>query len=199
MAKAFTADEKKAITERLKNEAVRCLTGSGIRKTTVDELASAAGISKGAFYFFFPSKEVLFFAVIQDWHEKTERLLLSDLEASVDSGPESLTEILLQTFRFVESSFFPKLVSGGELELLMRKLPADVIAGHLENDTAFFSRILEKVPSIDPSGAERYSAAFRAVFLLLPHRREIGTRVFDEVLEMLVSGIVRDMFEGGRQ
>jgi hypothetical protein len=74
-----------------------------------------------------------------------------------------------------------------------------VIAGHLENDTAFFARILEKVPAVDPSGAERYSAAFRAVFLLLPHRREIGAGVFDEVLAMLVSGIVRDMFEGGRK
>ncbi len=199
MAKAFTVDEKSAISERLKIEAVRCLGEAGIRRTTVDELARAAGISKGAFYFFYPSKEVLFFAVIQDWHEKAEQLLLSGLAASADIGPEALTEILLGTFRFVESSFFPKLVAGGELEILMRKLPPDVIAGHLESDTAFFSRILEKIPSIDPSGAERYSAAFRAVFLLLPHRREIGTGIFDEVLSLLVAGIVRDMFEGGRK
>jgi AcrR family transcriptional regulator len=120
MAKAFTADEKTAILERLKNEAVRCLTETGIRKTTVEELCAAAGISKGAFYLFFPSKEVLFFAVIQDWHEKAEDVMLSGLSAQLDAGPEALTGILLKTFRFVESSFFPKLVAGGELEMLMR-------------------------------------------------------------------------------
>ncbi|MEP9357346.1 helix-turn-helix domain-containing protein [Sphingomonas sp. KR3-1] len=43
--------------------AARCLFEQGLLATSVDDVCAAAGISKGAFYSHFPSKEVLIHAV----------------------------------------------------------------------------------------------------------------------------------------
>lgn len=40
----------------------------GMRQTTVDQLVEAAGISKGAFYKFYSSKEMLFLDLLEDLH-----------------------------------------------------------------------------------------------------------------------------------
>ena len=50
MAVGFTPEEKrKRILILLKQEAKICVSSIGMRKTTVDRLAQAAGISKGCF------------------------------------------------------------------------------------------------------------------------------------------------------
>ena len=39
-----------------------------MKKTSVDQLTKAVGIAKGSFYKFFESKEMLFFAVLENIH-----------------------------------------------------------------------------------------------------------------------------------
>lgn len=68
MAKAFSDKEKQQLITALKKEAEQCIIRYGIRKTSIDELVQRVGISKGSFYTFFPSKEMLFFEVITDYH-----------------------------------------------------------------------------------------------------------------------------------
>ena len=65
---AFSAEENAAIRETLLREARRCAVTLGLRKTSVEQLAEAVGISKGSFYKFFDSKELLFFAALEDIH-----------------------------------------------------------------------------------------------------------------------------------
>lgn len=61
MATAFTEQEVQIIKSKLKEAARQFAVTTGVRKTSVDQLALATGISKGAFYKFYPSKEALFF------------------------------------------------------------------------------------------------------------------------------------------
>ncbi|MDD5491458.1 MAG: helix-turn-helix domain containing protein, partial [bacterium] len=50
-------------------------THKGFHRSTMDDVASEAGISKGALYLYFPSKEKLFMAIIeQGLKERTEML-----------------------------------------------------------------------------------------------------------------------------
>ncbi len=194
MAKAFSDNEKTQIVSRLKEIAKKCLLESEIRKTSVDELAKAAGISKGAFYFFFRSKEELFFEVINEYHDTAQESIAARFASVREVSPGALTAILYSSYRDISLSFLPKLISGGELEILMRRLPPDVVASHQDDDNAFFSKIFSLLPHLGPADCVRYSAAFRGIFLMLLHKREIGETVFDEVLEMLITGVVRNMF-----
>ena len=60
MARSFTEQEKKNIRIKLLEECAKGWSKYGYKKTNIDELCSKSGISKGAFYLFFTSKESLF-------------------------------------------------------------------------------------------------------------------------------------------
>jgi len=60
MARSFTEREKENIKKSLQEACKQSWTQYGYKKTSVDDLCKKAGISKGAFYLFFESKEALF-------------------------------------------------------------------------------------------------------------------------------------------
>lgn len=60
MARSFTEQEKHNIQSKLIAECEKSWAKFGYKKTSIDELCVKAGISKGAFYAFFESKEALF-------------------------------------------------------------------------------------------------------------------------------------------
>ncbi|MCS6907857.1 MAG: TetR/AcrR family transcriptional regulator [Anaerolineales bacterium] len=72
----------------------------GYKAASVDQICAAAGVSKGAFYHHFPSKQALFLALLENW--------IQDLEASfetirdeVDWVPkrfERIAEVLCHVF-----------------------------------------------------------------------------------------------------
>lgn len=64
MAKSFTERERETIRKNLMNACRQSWTQHGYKKTNIDELCKQAGISKGAFYLFFDSKEALFCDVL---------------------------------------------------------------------------------------------------------------------------------------
>ena len=65
MPKGFTEHEKELIGKRLLEQGYRQFSAYGLKKTNIEEIAEAAGISKGAFYNFYESKEALFMDVIE--------------------------------------------------------------------------------------------------------------------------------------
>ena len=68
---AFTEQKNAMIRKDSLDEALRCAVTIGMRKTSVEQLTEAVGIAKGSFYKFFPSKELLFFAVLENIHAET--------------------------------------------------------------------------------------------------------------------------------
>ena len=77
---AFTEQKNEMIRKDLLDEALRCAVTVGIRKTSVEQLTEAVGIAKGSFYTVFPSKDLLFFAVLekpyttmQNFHQRSEQ------------------------------------------------------------------------------------------------------------------------------
>ena len=64
MARSFSEREKENIKKSLQDACKRSWTQYGYKKTSVDELCKQIGISKGAFYLFFESKEALFCEVL---------------------------------------------------------------------------------------------------------------------------------------
>ena len=65
MPKAFTEQEKQLIRTQMLEKATKLFEKQGLKKTSVDELAQAARISKGAFYLFYESKEELLMQILE--------------------------------------------------------------------------------------------------------------------------------------
>lgn len=70
MARSFTEREKENIKKSLQEACKQSWTQYGYKKTSVDDLCRQVGISKGAFYLFFESKEALFCEVLYSVQEQ---------------------------------------------------------------------------------------------------------------------------------
>jgi TetR/AcrR family transcriptional repressor of nem operon len=71
---ASSADARGTARERLLQAALRVVRQKGFAATTVDDLCAAAGVTKGAFFHHFRSKEDLGVAAAQYWAQTTGAL-----------------------------------------------------------------------------------------------------------------------------
>lgn len=196
MPKSFNKDEREYINKKLKREAMECLNLYGIKKTTVDEIVRRANIPKGTFYLFFESKELLLFEVINDMHVEIQNQFMNDISLFKDKiSCEQLTKLLYDVYKKVDRTCLLTIMTNGELELLMRKLPSEVVEKHLMDDNIFMERLAALIPNIKKSKLNIYSAALRGVFLSMLHKREIGEEIFNESLKLMLRGLVIQLME----
>ncbi len=195
MPKAFSENERIYIKQRLMEEARFCLDQSGMKKTTVDELAKRAGIPKGTFYLFYESKELLFFDVFCEFHDEIQKKLLNGMTSVEAKNPLRLTMLIWELYKAVEGSFLLKFITSGEMELLIRKLPSRVAQEHAATDDLRVEQLLSMIPNVKPENIKVLSAALRGIFLSMLYKREIGEEVFDDALKMMIYGVVIQMFQ----
>lgn len=77
--------------EKLLNAALNLLRAKGYSATTVEELCTAAGVTKGAFFHHFESKEALAVAAAQHWSDVTGALFAT---AAYHAETEPLARIM---------------------------------------------------------------------------------------------------------
>lgn len=196
MPRPYSDQERAYIRKRLHEEAVLCIKQYGMRKTSVDELVQRVNIPKGTFYLFYPSKEMLFFEVIMDFHDTVQAEVLKAAGAlKADMTPDALTDLLFRFCKMADDSVLVPMIVSGDLELLMRRLPDEVVAAHQAQDDFSVQQLAAMLPEAEGKNLELFSTALRAVFLLLLHKREIGAPMFDDVLKMLLRGVSIQLFE----
>jgi AcrR family transcriptional regulator len=196
MARAFSEKEREHIRARLKDGTRECLGRFGVRKTTVDQLVERAGISKGAFYKFYPSKEVLFFSVLEDYQNYLVEKATARLDQQDTITREDFTEILYEIYRDVGQSFLMNLIKNQEFTYLIRKLPGELIKRHHSLDELLVQKLLARVKIKDDIDLGLAAASLRAVFMSMLHLKEIGEDYFDQVLKLLVQGLALQLVEG---
>ncbi len=191
MPRAFTETESHEIREALRRAAEGCLARYGVRKTTVSELAKGAGISKGSFYRFFPSKEVLFFYAVEEYQKALFQGLFQMVKEENLSGRDGLAEAIWYLFARVKDSFLMTLMHPEEMSVLLRGLPEEMVSRHhrLDDET---TEILLEALGIPESSVKvpLFSTALRALAMALMHREEAGSEHFDEAMQLLIKGLV---------
>lgn len=109
---------------------------------------------------------------------------------------QGLAATLYSLFKRVDDSFLASMIQNNDIELLMRKLPPQLVQEHLQTDDMSMERFLSLLPvHIDEHKVGVFSAALRAVFLSMLHKKEIGEAVFDEALQVMLLGIVTQLME----
>ncbi|HEX5943728.1 MAG TPA: TetR/AcrR family transcriptional regulator, partial [Anaerolineales bacterium] len=137
MPKAFSEHEKDAIRASLREKGKILFERQGIKKTSVDELAQAAGISKGAFYLFYESKEELLMEILEGL-EADFRTRIFEFSISPKREARQRLGRLFQDVMLAWDEY-PLLKNFGraEYEYLARKLPAKRIQAHAHRDNEF--------------------------------------------------------------
>ncbi|WP_042347922.1 TetR/AcrR family transcriptional regulator [Bacillus massiliigorillae] len=104
MAKSFTDDEKINIRENLLKACELSWSKYGYKKTNISDLCTSAGISKGAFYMFFQSKEELFCDTLLMVQNKLYQLIEDTLEKSPTK--DGVAQALKLIYREYDKSIF---------------------------------------------------------------------------------------------
>src|SRR5512144_116984 len=85
---------------RILESAIKLFSNRGYNKASVDDICAEAGISKGAFYHHFESKQALFLALLDGWLQAIDNAI----EASKDkTAPETFRQ-MTEAFPYIFES-----------------------------------------------------------------------------------------------
>ena len=191
---AFTEEQNETIRRNLIREARCCGVTVGMRKTSVEQLTEAVRISKGSFYKFFDSKELLFFAVLEDIHTECFAAVQKSLQenAAIDPASRTAAAILAACRWLSETKAFVFIEN--DAEFLLHRLPEDVKTAHYHDDEMHIRLLLEKYDLVPNHGISLAAATVRGLILTVSHKEQIG-ELYPQVLETLVYGACRELFK----
>ena len=191
---AFTEEQDETIRRDLIREARCCGVTVGMRKTSVEQLTEAVGISKGSFYKFFDSKELLFFAVLEDIHTECFAAAQKSLQenAAIDPASRTAAAILAACRWLSETKAFVFIEN--DAEFLLHRLPEEVKTAHYHDDEMHIRLLLEKYDLVPNRGTSLAAATVRGLILTVSHKEQIG-ELYPQVLETLVYGACRELFK----
>ena len=191
---AFTEEQNETIRRDLIREARCCGVTVGMRKTSVEQLTEAVGISKGSFYKFFDSKELLFFAVLEDIHTECFAAAQKSLQenAAIDPAIRTAAAILAACRWLSETKAFVFIEN--DAEFLLHRLPEEVKTAHYHDDETHIRQLLEKYDLVPNRGTSLAAATVRGLILTVSHKEQIG-ELYPQVLETLVYGACRELFK----
>ena len=195
MATAFTDEEKEIIRKKLQKAAKECLQRYGVRKTTVDQMVAMVDISKGSFYSFYSSKEMLFFRVLEEYQIDIMNRLEEQLEQENQINANQFVQLLYDFYQDFRYSFVFTIFKNHEIELLIRKLPKEIITTHHLLDDRMAEKIVSRINIRETVSVEIVSALFRTIAMSILHIEEIGEKQFDTILKLLIKGIVGQIIE----
>ena len=195
MSRAFTPDEVAQIRDRILLAAADSFAIRGLRGTTVEWLARAAGISKGGFYAFFASKEAVFLALVEQYELRTH----AAVEAAVRRDPRRGLEVLLTaTLRAADEYPFLAVLMSDEGLAVLRGLSPQQQDEMLHRDERMVARAFAALDEagLRPSASQAVLLGLlRTLFFVGWHRRDIGTDLADEV-ETWLTPVLRTALVG---
>ena len=120
MARSFSEREKENIRKSLIDICKQSWTQYGYKETSVDEMCKQVGISKGAFYLFFESKEALFCEVLCS----VQREICEMAEAAMEEekGKSGVVKALKLIYRAYDKNSFLYGSDTADYTILMNKV-----------------------------------------------------------------------------
>ena len=199
MPKAFAEHEKAIIRQQLREKGEKLFVLHGLKKTSVDDLVQAVGISKGAFYLFYASKEELLLEILEHIEVELQTSVLT-YATRTDHNARSLVRELLHHF-LLKWDAYPLLKHFDQeaYMLLARKVPADRLQRHAERDTAFivhFAAKLEREGIPMKAPPQVVANLIKSLFFVNLHRDDLGEAAYGETMAVLVDLVAGYVTEG---
>lgn len=190
MSKSFTEYEKNAIKHQLIEACEYCWSRYGYKKTSVSEMSKMAGISTGAFYTFYSSKEMLFVDTAQS---VSDRFFLM-AEENIPENPtkydfaNALKRIAVE---LLDMDWL--LLINGEFEMLVRKLPPDYLEQIEIKDVSDVSSLIKKYKLMPTIPDDKVISVLRTVWLTICNKNLVGEN-FMSGFEFILDSTIEKLF-----
>lgn len=145
MAAPFSDAERQEIRKALLDVGLQHFARHGIGRARVDDICRDAGISKGSFYAFFPSKEDLFIAIGDDRREMHMKALFDMLDdVSGDAGAR-VGRLFDRLVEMIETNTLMQVMSdSGDMARLKRKLTPERLAADAKVGEQFYGELAKR-------------------------------------------------------
>ncbi len=169
----------------------------GFRKTSIDNVVKAANISKGAFYLFYDSKELLMLDAIRMVQNEARENLLSKLSKPNRAPVDVMKQFLQGVFDVFEEYPLMREISKPEvLTELLRGLPEEAIDAEYESDEAFFGSVFKKLKELGTIRAvdrKVITGLPRLILALVLNEDMIGQESFSKLKAVLISAVAKEL------
>lgn len=196
MPKIVTEREKDLVREAMFTKGIELIRKKGVKRITVEDITNATHIGKGSFYSYYNSKEELLYSIIK----KSESRMFERVEA-VLSECINLKERLVKALKeiYLAADSIVLYVSPSDIELLLRKLPAEEADREALKSNDYFSRTLS-LCGIDESRCEMDVLAYlmNALHFVGSTDMSFGEQGREKALDILVHSIADYMVGGAK-
>ncbi len=195
MPKSFTEKERAAIYEALQDACKRSWTERGYKKTSVDELCRSVGISKGAFYLFYDTKEALFCDVIAAEQnricEVAERIMQEDIHVT------GVVKALKRIYRMYDENKFLYQSDTQDYTSLLDKLSEEQKRQLAEVQNRSRQVFLKHEYLIKKKDDATISSVIYALIMMNKEKDRMLCDHF-QVFDLLADSVIGELFEEGQ-
>ena len=192
MPVAFTEEQQAEIRKKLYDAAKNMVIDTPYHAIKVEELTKAAGISKGAFYKFYPAKELLFYEILRSLHEELFSSAMENFTASQDqSAEETLCRTLLDCYDSVHTSRYRRFWMKDSHEI-MAAIPEEKKTAQMEAEKELFRKFLNQFGPLAVS-EELAFASLRALIMTVYSREKLGPD-YETILCWMAQGVCSHIF-----
>jgi len=198
MTRPFNPNERNIIRQKLMDKGRELFGTLGLKKTSIEDLARAANISKGSFYSFFNSKEELYLEIIESLEGEIRKQITKGLNKH-SLTKESLKSFIFQGLRIMESNpLIRRMYEQDEREQALRAIPKERFNQHIRADEDWMLELLsewrEKGQIID-ADPRAIAGVIRLIITSSLFKDSLGGENYPESIELLIDliseGLVR--------
>jgi TetR/AcrR family transcriptional regulator len=200
--KAFSPSEQEYLKEQLIVHGREIFARHGIRKTTIQQLCSAAGIAAGSFYAFYSDKSDLFFDIVSRDEEGFAAPATQDTPVDFSPYP-AIRAFLAQAVEKLHTDPVLRLLLDRDEMGYLQRLAAGSPEGERKDWISLMrSRLLSVIESWKQKGwlieveSVVLADAIRSLFFVSLHKIEIGQENYDRALTLLIDLIAKGISKG---
>ena len=192
MPKAFTEPDRARIRAKLIAAGKRILNAAGIRLLVVDDVAREAGISKGSFYSFYPSREEFILSVFESWETEYRGALIREVTNGTGTPRERIERFFLGAFEILERQ--PGLAKLGmkDIQAIIERLPPERIAAHQAEDNRVLEETFGKWMSegvVDSGAATALRGLVPALFSIAMHKEDFPPDSYHPTVKLIAEAL----------
>jgi len=145
---------RKQSREKILTAALELFAAQGYHNTSIEKIAQRAGVAKGLVYNYFPSKENLFEAVVENGLKETEVILQEVIHN--DDPKIQLRKLIEFSFKYIGEHFEHfKLVLSISMQLEQFPQLIELVRKGYEQNIPFLADLLQKVGVANPREESR--------------------------------------------
>lgn len=196
MPKGFNEEDRNRINSRLIQAGKKLINTAGLRAIVIDDVVREAGISKGSFYSFYPSREDFILSILESWETEHRERLFDSMLNFKGSAKEALEHFFLGLIEMLEQEPGLARLSFTEIDRIIERLPQERMTQHEANDTrvmkeAFTAWIERGI--IKPEAIEALKGIPVALFTLAMHREDFPEGTYKATIHRIVSALAENL------